>query len=347
MSVKKKALKILFLTIALSAFGLNDGYAAAQKPLPTAKPAAAQKSAAVTESKAEEAASDEFDLKQVSAKIAAIEKDLADENYTKQSLDEALTYLSDVEIKLEATIRKLEKESAYAQESLATFGEKPAEGEEEDSSIAEMREKYNAAVANYKSKLIEANLLLTETARISTLTNEKRSHILIGNLVAEKNMIIVPKTFWHATRDAAVFFWQLTISPVQWFKNLSEEGRTAFFNNIWYVLLIFGVALTFGLWLRRFIMRRWGYQRVVEQPRYGQKVSVAVITALAYGVIPSLLIGGCLLWEFTNKELLDSQFGKVLAHAFFTALLACALEATVMWSTLNMTSPGSADFLFT
>ena len=291
---------------------LSEGAYAASVAKPKVKPV-------VEEIKIDETA-DEFDLKQIAGRITAIEKEIDEEAYTKQSLEDNLTYLSDAEIKLEASVRKLEKEVAYAQEALATFGETPAEGETEDSSIAEMREKYTSAVTTSKGKLIEANFLLAEITRVSALTNEKRSHILIGNLVAEKNMIIVPTTFWHATRDAAVFFWQLTISPVQWFKNLSDGGRTEFFNNIWYVLLIFGVALTFGLWLRLYIMRRWGYARLVEQPRYGQKISVAIITALAYGVIPSLLIGGCLLWEFTNKELLDSQFGKVLAHAFFTSL---------------------------
>ena len=312
----KNMLKVLIVA-AILAFNAQGCLAAQQKQV--------VKSAPAPETKVEEN-TDEFDLKQVSARIIAIEKDIADENFTRQSLDESLNYLSDVEIKLENVIRKLEKESAYAQEALAAFGEAPAEGETEDSSIAEMREKYNAAVSSYKSKLIEANLLLTETARVSNLTNEMRGHVLIGNLVAEKNALVVPRTFWHATRDAAVFFWQLTISPVQWFKNLNEEGRAEFFNNIWYVLLIFGVAWTFGLWLRRYIIRRWGYSRTVEQPRYGQKISVAIITALAYGVIPSLLIGGCLLWEFTNPELLESQFGHVLSHAFFTAL----------WVTLSM-----------
>lgn len=317
-----QALRILFIAISLLAFGADTGYAAPVKP--AVKPAqvttkAQAQSKAEPEVEAEENAN-EFDLKQISAKIISIEKDIAEDNVEGLSFDDVMEYLSEAIIWLEDEVRKLEKETAYAQEALAAFAEAPAEGEE-DEAIAEMREKYNAAFTLSKNKLTEAKLVLTETRHAKTLADEAHKRLSIGKLIGEKNMIIAPRTFFLATRDAAVFFWQLTISPVQWFKNLSDEGRTEFFSRIWYVLLVFGVALTFGLWLRLYIMRRWGYARIVEQPRYGQKVSVAIITALAYGVIPSLLIGGCLLWEFANQELLNSLFGVMLWHLLFTSLL--------------------------
>lgn len=321
----KKALKILFIAISLLVFGVDNGYAAAQKPATaTVKAAETIQPQAVEENKTEEDVG-AFDLKQISAKIISIEKAIAEDNIEDLSFDDVMDYLSDAIIWLEEEIRKLEKEAAYTQEALAAFGEAPTEGEE-DSSIAEMRERYNTAFSLSKNKLTEAKLVLTETRHVKALADETHKRLSIGKLIGEKNMIIAPRTFFLATRDAAVFFWQLTISPVQWFKNLSDEGRAEFFSRIWYVLLVFGVALTFGLWLRRYIMRRWGYSRTVDQPRYGQKVSVAIITALAYGVIPSLLIGGCLIWEFANPELMNSQFGVMLWHLLFSAL----------WVTLSM-----------
>ena len=321
----RKLLNILFLALTLisvSLYGANAEPASAK----SSKPNITKAEMNAVEKVEENTATDEFDLKQISTKISAIEKDIADEELENQSFDEVFDYLSNAIIWLEDEIRKLEKEAAYAQEALSAFGETPTEGEEEDSSIAEMREKYNAAFTLSKNKLTEAKLVLTETKHMKTLVDETHKRISIGKLIGEKNMIIAPRTFFLATRDAAVFFWQLTISPVQWFKNLNDEGRAEFFNRIWYVLLVFGVACTFGLWLRRYIMRRWGYARTVEQPRYGQKVGVAFITALAYGVIPSLLIGGCLVWEIANPELINSQFGVMLWNLLFSAL----------WVTLSM-----------
>ena len=86
------------------------------------------------------------------------------------------------------------------------------------------------------------------------------------------------------------------------------------------MLLILGLALSFGLFVRSYIIRHWGYRRTEDIPKYWQKVLVAIVTAMAYGVIPSLLIGGCLAWEITNKNLIESRFGHVLASAFYYAL---------------------------
>ena len=310
---------VMFLAVCSGGYAeANSAVAKAQK-YTTAKPV--QNAEIVVEESITEDISDEFDLKQISSRIIAIEKDISDEKFDEQAFDAVFDYLSDAIIWLEDEVRRLEKESAYAQEALEAFGEAPAEGDEEDSSIAEMREKYNTAFSLSKNKLTEAKLVLTETRHVKTLADEARKRMSIGRLIGEKNMIVAPSTFFMATRDAAVFFLQLTISPVQWFKNLNDEGRTEFFSRLWYMLLVFGVACTFGLWLRRYIMRRWGYARTVDQPRYGQKVGVAIVTALAYGVIPSLLIGGCLLWEIANPELINSQFGIMLWHLLFTALL--------------------------
>lgn len=270
-----------------------------------------------------------FDFKRVTAALETTEAMVKKGEFTRQSLDEALTFLSETDVALDAAIKNIEKESKYAQNALNAIGEAPQEGESEDASIAEMREKYVTAVSAYKNKIIEANLLKTEISRLNALISETRSRVLIGNLVAEQNALIAPNTFWKAFADAAVFFWEVVKSPVVWYGELSEEGRKALFSKGWYVLLILGFALSFGLFLRGFIIRKWGYRHTDEMPRYGQKVLVACITALAYGVIPSLMIGGCLLWQITNETLIHSKFGVVLASVLYYSLYITLTRAAV------------------
>lgn len=270
----------------------------------------------------------ELDYKQVSAELQQMEEELKANNFTRQSLEDDLNILSEKEMAIDAFIRNIEKQSKYAQDSLTAIGEAPAEGEIEDESIAEMREKYATAVAGYKSKIIEANLLKTEIARLNAIIVEARSHVLLGNLVAEKNMLVSPKNFFKAINDAMVFLWEVTRSPVDWYLGLSEEGRQTLQHNVWYVLLILGGALSLGLWLRQFIIWHWGYKHTDEQPRYAQKIVVACVTALAYGVIPSILIGGCLLWQITNEELTHSRFGVVLANVLWYSLFMTLTRAT-------------------
>ena len=333
-----KKIYLLILVLALVIGGGNFAAVAYAKDVSAAtaqaKNVAKQEvnSAAETTTDAENAV-EEFDFKKISQSLEEIEEQLKNNDFSRQSLEKNTTYLTETELKIENEIRKLEKDQAYAQDALSAFGEKTTDDGEEDKSIAEMREKYSAAVNGYKNKLIEANLLKAEVARVSAIVGEARSRVLIGNLVAEKNALIVPKTFFKAVGDAAKFFWKIAVSPVEWYQSLSDDARGELYSKGWYVFLILGLALCFGLLVRRFIINRWGYRRTDDQPRYWQKVVVAIVTALAYGVIPSLLIGGCLAWEITNKDLIESRFGRVLASTFFQALLitlTCAAARVVL-----------------
>lgn len=270
-----------------------------------------------TDVKAED--NDNFDFKQIATLFAEIEENLKTDNFTRQSLEDASAFLNETDLALESSVRKLEKDLAYAQDALAAFGEESAEGEG-DAAMAEMKEKYAANVTTFKNKLIEANLLRAEAARLGAAVGDARGRILIGNLVAEKNALIVPKTFWRAIGDSMLFFWNITASPVEWYHGLDEEGKHELHHRGWYVLLILAVAISLGLVVRNYIIRHWGYRRTEETPGYGQKVVVAIMTALAYGVIPSLFLGGCLLWCVTNQELMATKFGISVASALYFAL---------------------------
>ena len=268
-----------------------------------------------------------FDYKTVSGQLEEIEKSIRKKQFTRQSLDDAAAFLTQQEIVIEFAAKGIEKNSKYVQDALNALGPEPAEGENEDPAIAEMRSKYTAVMNNYKNRLIEANLLKTEMARLNSIISEARSRIIIGNLVAEQNVLIAPHNFFTAIGDAAVFFWEIAISPVEWYRGLSAEERENVYHGGWYVLLILGLALSFGLFLRRYIINKWGYGHTEDYPRYGQKIVVAVITALAYGVIPSLLIGGCLLWQLTNETLTQSKFGVVLANVLYYSLYVTLIRA--------------------
>ena len=172
------------------------------------QPVLAQSTAVEAESSE---SADELDYKQVSAELAQMEEDIKTNRFTRQSLEDDLNILSGKEMAIDAFIRNIEKQSKYAQDALAAFGDAPAEGETEDDQIAEMREKYTASVAGYKNKIIEANLLKTEIARLNAMIADARSQVLLGNLVAERDMLISPKNFFKAVNDAVVFLWQVTL----------------------------------------------------------------------------------------------------------------------------------------
>ena len=286
--------------------------------------------------------SDELEFHRIREHLSEIELIIKEDKFTRQNLEEASSFLNETALSLDSTTRKLEKDQAYAQESLSVFGE--TEGEDTETNAA-MREKYTNAVASYKNKLIEVNLLKTEIIRLQSAVSEARGRVIFSKLL-QKNALIVPRTFFRAISDAAIFFWQIAISPIEWYQGLNDEGKHNFLYRGWYILLIVALALSLGLYIRRYIINHWGYRRTEDQPGYWQKVWVAIVTAFAYGVIPSLLIGGGLLLVYSNTDLVDTRFGELLSNALEYALyiiLARAATRVVLapwngrWRLFNIT----------
>ena len=330
------------LSLLLSFYILLFGFSAYSTPLSsenTATPTA-------DVSQEEEPSSPEnFDYKQIAEKFTAIEEEIKTQQFTQESLDKHQTYLNETEILLTTALKNIDKNVKYAQESLNAIGS-PSETEPEDPSITEMRDKYTASMTTYKNKQIEANLLKTEISRLTSIITEARSKILIGSLNTAPTPLISKKNFFNAFSDAGKFLLEISLSPITWYNSLTLDEKNYFNHNIWNVLLILVFVLSLGLFVRSFIIKHFGYRKTEDLPRYGQKIVVAIITAIAYGVIPSLLIGGCLLWQITNKSITNSNFGIVLANILYYSLyitLARAISRVILapwngkWRLFNLT----------
>ena len=263
-----------------------------------------------------------FEYEKIKKELDVIENNLKLNKYTHQSLTDTLNNLSERDVELSLIIQSVEKMSKYAQTSLDALGETPTDGNIEDETITKLREEYTATVNGYKEKVIKANLLKADISRLNAIVAELRGRMLIGNLVSEQKLITEPKTFVKAIGDAVIFIWQVAISPIEWYANLDKVSKEKFYNNGWHILLILALSLSLGLFLRTFIIKHWGYLRHSDEaPRYGQKIVVAIASALAYGIIPSLIIGGFLLWQVADGTLNDTLFGKVLACILYYGLI--------------------------
>lgn len=269
-----------------------------------------------------------FEYQKIRDELDLIENNLKNNNFTRQTLDDTLNNLSERDMELSLIIQAVEKMSKYAQASLDALGEAPTENGVEDESITKLREEYTATVNGYKEKIIKANLLKSDITRINAIVGEVRGRMLIGNLVSEPKLITDPKVFFKAMADGVVFLLQVAYSPIEWYSNLDEVAKEKFQNSSLYVLLILALAFSLGLFLRSYIIRHWGYLRHIDDvPRYGQKIVVAIATAIAYGVIPSLIIGGCLLWQVTDGTLNEANFGKIIACILFYGLIMIFIRA--------------------
>ncbi len=275
-----------------------------------------------------------FEYDKMSALFSSIENNIKNNTPNKETLDHYQSILNQKDILFDNVIKDIDKNAKYTQDALTALGEAPKEGETpEDDSIKQMREKYTALMQSYKNKQIEANLLKTEIDRITAIITDARNKLLIGSLVAEQNTLINKNNFIGAFSNMGSFFWRIAISPISWYKSLSTSDQEQYKHNIWYVILVLIFVLSLGLFIRNFIINHFGYRHTDETPRYGQKISVAIATSIAYGVIPCLIIGGCLLWQVNNTTLISSDFGIVLANCLYYALyitLICAIIRVIL-----------------
>ena len=166
----------------------------------------------------------EFDYTQVSEEFIKLEENIKNNTLSKEDLDSAQNYLNNKDIELSTLIKDIEKNAKFTQEALSAIGT-PTEGEIEDPSITEMREKYTQSMSYYKGKQIEINLLKTEISRLTSLISETRSHLLIGNLVSTQNTIIDTNKFIKAFNDATSFFWEIITSPITYYNSLSKTDK--------------------------------------------------------------------------------------------------------------------------
>ena len=86
------------------------------------------------------------------------------------------------------------------------------------------------------------------------------------------------------------------------------------------VALVIVFVSWLGWFLRVFILRRFGYRPEIEHPRFGRKVIAAIAVTIAYGVIPTLIIGSFIVWIISGKILATGFFGVVLNSFLYYSL---------------------------
>ena len=262
-----------------------------------------------------------FEFTQLSKKLDKIEKNLKSGDHTTDKLEENSTFLADLTNVLQITKKENEKELKIAQKQLDALGEEPQDGVEEIDEMARKRKEFKNQVAIFKSRIAETDILQLKIDEINILILNFRNQKLIGSLVNKQFALIEPQNFFLGIKSLVVFFWDIVKSPVIWYKNdLNAQAKNYVLNYFIPIFFILMGAFWIGLFLRRFIMNKFGYRADIENPRYGQKLLAAVFVSVAYGVIPSMIIGSFLLWLIGTKVFTIGLFGKVLNSALFYLL---------------------------
>ena len=266
------------------------------------------------------AADETLQFDKVSKQLTAIEKKLKSGNSTVQSIDEDANYLYQTSGGLASFKREYEREAAYVQKQIEALGSAPEDGSKELKVIAQKRNELNNTLAVIKSKIAEVQILEVKIEELNLLVLNSRNQKILGNLVTKQDILLNPQNFFTSIKAFAGFSWDIITSPINWYKMLDDSGKNYILTYFIPILIILIGAFGVGLILRRLIMRNWGYRSDIENPRYGQKLFAAVAVAIAYGVIPTLIIGGFLIWMIGMQIFTTGFFGIAINSTLYYLL---------------------------
>ena len=290
-----------------------------------------------------------FDFTQTSNQLSKMEQNLKSGNYTLENIDENSAFLNNLTTILQSVKKENEKELKTAQKQLEALGAEPEEGTVELDELAKKRQEFKNNLAVLKNKIAETDLLQVKIDELNILILNSRNQKLIGSLVNRQSMFIEPQTFILGIKSLISFFWDIAKSPIVWYNTeLNEQAKTYVLSYLIPIFFILIIAFWLGLLLKRLILTNLGYRQDIENPRYGQKIMASVFVAVAYGVIPSLIIGSFLLWLIGTKIFTIGFFGRVLNSALFYLLYVILAKAIARvtfapynekWRLLNVSTP--------
>ncbi len=273
---------------------------------------------------------------EISAELNKIDTQLKKENISSEALSEEIEYLRNLRMDLENSKKGIEGDIRFVEKKVEALGEAPADGNEVRI-IAQKRKEFQQDLAEERARLSEAELLLTRIDELDLAIFNLRNQELWGNLLISSEPLIYPSTFASSGKMFLGLIADIVESPVPWYEKLSEENKAKLQSNLLPVLLVVIFISFIGWWLRRFILRSVGYRSEIEHPRFGRKIFAAVMVWIAYGVIPTSIIGFLLVWIIHGKILATGFLGLVLSSLLYYSLyvIMCNAICRVIFTPYN------------
>lgn len=269
-----------------------------------------------------------LDFNKITQQLNHIEQSLQSEDFSLQNIEDNTNFLYETSNNIATFKQENEREARFVQKQLDALGDEPADGTKELKVISDKRTEFKNELSILKGRIAEADILQVKIDELNLLILSTRNHMLLGNLVTKQAVLIEPQNFIVAVKDLVQFLWNVTISPIEWYYGLDTSNRGMVLTYLVAIIVILIATFWLGLFLRRLIMKNWGYRPDVENPRYGQKITAAIFVAVAYGVIPALIIGGFLAWMIGSQMFGDTFFSTVLS-SFLSYLLGVILARAV------------------
>lgn len=270
------------------------------------------------------------EFKTISEELSGIETRLKDDTLSLENVDVETTHLYNLSNNLSETKRFNERELRLVQKQLDALGEK-TEGELRE--LSNKRSELNEELVLLKSRIAETDILQVKIDNLNMLILNFKSQKVFGDLMNKKEALFVPQTFLSVTKSLVVFLLDIARSPIHWYQRLDENAKSYVLTYTIPSIFILVVVVWFGMILKRFILKNWGYKKEIENPNEFQRILVSIANGVAYGVVPAFIIAGILGWVVGSKIFSAGLLGLVLTECLIW-LLYIVLVRAVAWAIL-------------
>ena len=295
----------------------------------------------------------DVDFEKINKDIEQIEEILKNDNADKNDIDDFVSFLTSQDTLIVNYKKEIEKNVKFVQKQLDALGAEPQNGEAEDEAITMQRSELIKEMSSQDRLLKEADLTLLKLEELTNKVLNARNQKIYGDLITKRSAFINPVVFFSGVKAYAIFFWNVTKSPVDWYMSVPESQRSYALLSIASVIFVLIIALTLAIILRRFILNNWGYKAEIVNPTFNRKVIAAIAVAIARGLIFAFLIIGCIIWMVSTKIFEGSLLETVLMCISFCTLMAIG-EATAsrvtfapyypQWRLVNVSTEKAAKF---
>lgn len=272
-------------------------------------------------------AGNETNYGEISKQLTELENNLKNGQFNSDQLSDSVKQLSEYRTKLTNARKQNEKELQFIQKRIEALGIASSDDGVEVESITAKRKEFNDEASTQKGLIAETDVMLAKIDELDVLILSVRNQALIGNLLQQQKPIILPQNFLHATSRFVNFCLDIIRSPLNWYQGLDAGQKNEMYLKFIPGTLIFILSLWLAIYLRFFIMRHFGYDNEIRNPRFGRKVLAALPVAIAYGVIPAVMIVGFMIWLYSTKIVDGSFFGIILNLMLLYLLLVFLTKA--------------------
>ncbi|MBI1206370.1 MAG: mechanosensitive ion channel [Azospirillum sp.] len=221
-----------------------------------------------------------------------------------------------------------------AQKLLTALGPAPAEKEPPEApAVIAQRDRYAEDVVTFKGRIAQADLVIARVKALRKKLDELGRNQFFSRILEKYPSFWSRAALGDLGAEGLAVAAEVGRAPTEWLNHIRDKGLQDFFLND--LLKVFLPVLIGGVFLRRWLLQKFGRDPAIETPPYPRMILAAIAEGSARGLIPVLFI-----LVFLSRSWIDESGDNGL---FIISVICQSLMLFVAVSALSKALLAPAD----